>query len=425
MSNERGALAPWLARVGADQQRAELVAEDILLQCGPYESVQYRLPGKGSLVHDDEQGRNRFEATNTLFAVITDKQLFFGHDASGETTIEPIPHADITDVSVTGRFLKKALVVDVWEGGSYTFRPADKDQLTEIRAYLDEVSECWQIIEALFDDLGQTSAALRGQIESGEIKTAQETVETAEKTVERIRSQIAVGELDSVLGPRLADAERTLHQRRMRGHRRRAEILVREGKKLTGERAYTDAYHTYDRARKHLDISLGLAQRQGFDKPPTVTDLREHIDTRIANLQVLPKALGEQATERAKGTDHPDVAVEAWQEAFDHFRDALTAGWGTDFSFSGDRDALRVTVERTVANLINARLEYATECVNDGDDAVEDGAHSKAIHCYREAQHQLNEASQLSNEFRAGDSNAIHAELARVTATLSRLQAAD
>jgi len=424
MSDVRGTLEPWLTTVGADQQRAKFVAEAVSLQCDPHESIQYRLPAKGSLIHEKEGETERFEPSDneTLFAAVTDKQLLFAYDTSGETTIRSIPHADITDVTVTGRFLKKRLVVEVWEAGTYRFRPASKDELGEITEYLEVVSDCWQIVEALFEDLSKTSATMTTQISSGEIQDAQETVEKAEKTVNRIQSQLSTGGLESVLGPRLADAERKLHQRRMRAHLARAETLVSEAKQLTAERTYTDAYNKYDRARKHLDVALSLADSRGFDRPPAIADLRETIDNRIANLQVLPKALGQQATERAKGTDHPDVAVEAWQEAFDHFRDALTAGWGTDFSFSGNRDELQSTVEETVTNLIRARREYAQHCLQEGKEAIDAGNRTQGLHCFREAQTQLQHATQLATEFRSGDAETLQSQLARLSTAIDRIQ---
>lgn len=427
MSNEHGGLTPWLTKVGVDQHRAELVAEEISLQCSHHESIQYRLRGKGQLVHEHEGETERIEPENgeTLFALITDKQLLFGYHSPTETTIEPVSHANITAVDIAGRLLKKLLVVEVWEGGTYKFRPASKDQLSEISAYLESVSDCWQIVESLFEDLSKTRATLTTQIESGDVKEAQETVEAAEKTLERIRSQMVAGDLKSVIGPRLADAERTLHQRRMNAHLTRAETLVSDAKQLTADRAYTGAYNKYDRARKHLDIALSLADSRGFDHPPAITELRDTIENRIANLQVLPKALGEQATERAKGTDHPDVAAEAWQEAFDHFRDALTAGWGTDFSFSGDREDLQFTVEVTVANLISARREYATECIQKAENARKNENEMEALRCYREAQRQLEQAKQLAKEFRSGDPQAIESQIETVSVERDQIQAAN
>ncbi len=424
MSDVRGTLEPWLKTVGADQQRAPFVAEELSLQCGPHESLQYRLPGNGPLVHEGYKETERFEPGDeeTLFAVITDRQLLFAYATAAETTIKSIPHADITEVRITGRFLKKLLVVEVWERGTFRFRPANKDDLAEVTDYLDSVSDCWQIIEALFEDLSKTRATITTQIESGNIRDARETIEKAEKTVERIRSQLSTGGLESVLGPRLADAERTLHQGRMSAHLARAETLASDAKQLRTERAYTDAYTKYDRAGKHLDIALSLADSHGLDRPPAITDRRQTIENRIANLQVLPKALGQQAIERAKGTDHPDVAVEAWQDAFDQFRDALTAGWGTEFSFSGDRDELQSTVEMTVANLISARRTYAEEYLQEGKAALEDGNHTHGIRCYRKAHTQLGRAKQLAKEFRSGDPERLNAHLTRLSAEINRLE---
>jgi hypothetical protein len=186
----------------------------------------------------------------------------------------------------------------------------------------------------------------------------------------------------------------------------RAEILIRQGRNQTDSRAYTGAYASYTRAREHLETALMAAIEHGFD----VVDIQTRIDdvaNRIDSLRVRPIALAHQARERAQKTDHTDIAVQAWQDALDHYRDALTAGWGTDFDFSGNVEELPARIESTVEQLLAARRRFARELLVDGISYRDAGDLETGVERCTMADTQLDTAAQLAREYRSGDPAAI------------------
>lgn len=423
MANNGSRLRGWFTRSGGDYPSLEAVADLLEPQLEPDEDVEYYLPGKGSIERKSGETVEQIEPSpdGGSFLALTDRKLLFAVVTTTGEVIIDIPHIDVRDVEVEKGRLKSKLSIEIWDEGIYRFRPARNTPMDEAVAFLESVSRCWQRVDTLIDELQVKTAELGELIEAGQLNAANGVYQEALGTLGEAEAAIDEADLESVLQPRLEDALRNIHRTRMRARLARAMTLATEAKHQTDAGAYTDAYERYERAREHLNQVLEIADEHGFEEPPVVQARLEDIEGHIDNLRVRPLALAKQAQERAEETDHPGVEAQAWEEAFEHYRDALTAGWGTDYKFSGDRNQIRFRVEVTVAKLIRARMRNADELETNGDEARADDAIEKATYRYEQAIDQLAGAAELATEFDAGDSEKLQARIDRIQAKLETL----
>jgi tetratricopeptide (TPR) repeat protein len=409
MSNEPGTLRQLLSGESAAGQSMDEIERALASYLESAEQLQYQLPGKDVLTHEQaEEAEDIGVAGETdSVGVVTNHKLLFVLDSPEGTEVIELAHADIRGVETTGGLLKTVLVVEVWEAGEYRFRLSSSDSLDEAIEYIERASECWQFADALLDELAVLTRKLGDHIEAGRLDGAETVLGEAQTTIAELRERIGSDGFEETIGPRVDEAERKLYRTRMRAHIARAKTLVAEARHQTDATDYNGAYQRYDRAGTHLELALSIAEEQGFDEPTVARSELETIESRMRNLEVRPMALGRQATERARGTDHAEVAVEAWEEALGHYRDALTAGWGTPFEGSADTEEIRFLVEGAVGNLIEARREYAIELETQGDSDSEGGRSELARDRYERALEQLTAARNLAREFRSGDVEAI------------------
>lgn len=377
------------------------------------ERIQYRLPGKGGVVREHDGGTDRFEPSSGggSLAVVTDQKLLFAVDDGGESTIE-VPHTDIKRVAARDGLLRSKLAVAVWGDGEYRFRIADASELGAAVEYLREASECWELVIATLDDAYERVAEMGERLEAGRLEEADTAREQANSRLDRARSYLNCADIDppEALVERIEEAETEKHRTEIRTRISRAETMIADGTHRTENRAYTEACLNFRDARDHLETALSLAREADLPEPPEIDSKLDKIDTRLANLEVKPRALAEQACERATGTDSLTVEIEAWEEALGHYRDALTAGWGLDLGFSGETDELRMKTEIAVGELIDARRQLASRYETEADRQEGDAAMDR----YAAAIEQLEEAHQLASEFRSGDQEAIWEDLNRL-----------
>lgn len=378
------------------------------------EPVLYRLPGKGDLsqTHDGETRTVTLSSAGEAMVVVTDRRLLFVVADPDDQRVAEVPYLDLKDVNAADGLLKSRLTVAVWNEGEYSIRTAGGDTLGAAVGYLREVSTCWQQVVAAVEDAAERTEDLGEALEAGELEAARDAREAATAKLDR-----AAGKLDEFdheppapLVDRVEQARADLAQTQIRGHFARAKTLMTEAQAQTDAGAYTGAFRSYWHARDHLETALSTARKADISKPAAIESKLDTIETRLDHLRVRPTALAQQAVERAEGTDKLDVEVEAWQEAFEHYRDALTAGWGTDIEFAGDTRDIRFQTEVVVANLIDARRRLATQ-YEEAADATEEPEP-----LYDDALDQLETARELAGEFRSGDAERIAAHIDRVAA---------
>ena len=268
---------------------------------------------------------------------------------------------------------------------------------------------------AALDDARERSAEMGEAIEAGDLEAARDQREAATEKLDKARQYLGRFEIDSpaALQARIAEVERDRARTEIRTRIARAETLITEAGHHTQNRAYTQAYRSFWYARDHLETAQAIARKSDLSEPAEIQSKLDTIENRLSHLEVRPRALAQQACERARGTDKLTVEIEAWQEAFEQYRDALTAGWGTDIDFSGDVDKLRARIETVVANLIERRQDLAAQLEGEGDKHRR-GHPDTAREHYDEALDQLERAHQLAREFRAGDAEALRLERERL-----------
>lgn len=421
---DRGNLRSWFSQKGSDEPTRGDILEAIGPHLTPDEELQHYIPGKAGVVHENSGTVEEIQPAEEggSFMAVTDRQLVFAVvTESGEVVID-VPLIDVQKAEIESGFLKTTLSITVWNRGTYRFQPAAVDSVEDAVAFLNQASECWGIVDGLLDDLNVTTSALGEHIRKGRTDEAQETLRAANRKLDRAQARIEAAGLERALVSRVESARTDLHRTRIRALLVRAETLATEAKHQTDAGAYTGAYSRYHRARDHLETALAIAGEYGIEKSPVITAGLWELENRIENLTVQPMALAKQARERATTTDNVDVAVETWKQAFEHYRDALTAGWGVDSDFVGDHDDLRVQIETAVAHLIEARREYAAELEARGDEDREGERVDNARYRYEQALDQLQAAHQLSREFRAGDPERIGEERDRLASKLAALE---
>lgn len=379
------------------------------------EQVKYRLTGKGGVVRDDGELSETIQepADGQSVAVVTGRQVLIVLASPGKQIVIPLVYTNIKSVDATDGLLRSKLSIAVWGDGEYRFKIADGDDLGAAVHYIREASECWQRVVSALEDAQEAIDAMGAKLEAGELDSAQEARQRTQEKLQRAEQYLGNADIDppESLTQQIEETKTERDQSEIRNRLARAETLMTEAQHQTESRAYTGAYQSYWYARDHLETALMIARDSDIPEPSLVDSKLETIETRLRHLEVRPLALARQACERAKGTDKLTVRVESWQEAFEHYRDALTAGWGTDLEFEGDREEIRFRIESIVEHLIDSRRELARTYEEAGDNLQSD---SEASTEYERALSEIDQARQLAAEFRAGNCEEIEMQRHRL-----------
>jgi len=383
------------------------------------ERGKYRLPGKAGLVREHDTGTETFEkpAGGQSLALVTDEKLLFVLASEKTSTVRTISYTNVRSVDAKDGLLRSKLTVRAWGEGEYRFKIADSTDLGAAVSYIERAAECWQRVISYVEDATERTGVMGERLEDGDLDGAQQQRETARNKLERAKTQLVHADIEppQTLVDRVDSAAMEHIRTEIRNRLTRAETLITQAKYQTDAREYTGAYRSYTTAGSHLERARDLARGAELPEPGAIETKLETIDTRLRHLEVRPMALAKQARERADGTDKLDVEVEALQEAFEHYRDTLTAGWGTDLAFEGDTWDIKLKIELTVSKLIEKRQELAARYERRGDDLSEtdpDGA----IEQYESALDQLEQAQQFAVEFRTGDPGELDGPLDRIAA---------
>ena len=402
-----GLLGGLLSRGPSEQTVTEL---ETRLEESPEsdESLQYRLPGDGPLVHDSG-GRDERHGTDASLAAVTDHRLLFVVAGDG-TAVLDVAHTDISDTDLDSGLFNTALTVETWEASRYRFQPAGGETTAAVE-YIERASDCWQFVETLLQELEGHAERIRTAIEARKFRTVAAVLEEAGETTDELDDRVAAAGLESALGERVAAARRNLQRTRVKTRRELARSLVDEAtsRHLEGDPDYIGAYSRYDRAREQLSTAHTVAAKHDLEAD-AVEDALDRVETRLDRLARQPVGLAKQATERALGTDDPAVRVETTWSALEHYRDALTVAWGADRERPYDREELRYRA----ALLVDARRAYAARLEATGDALAKEGDHERARERYRAAVAQLDAAVDSAGEFRTPDADPVERERARV-----------
>ncbi|WP_436936168.1 hypothetical protein [Halovenus marina] len=389
---------------------------------GETESTEYSLPSDRNLVCDDETVM-QIANDGTGVVVATDRRLLFGFETPTSAETRGVPYTDLRDIRAADSLFRSTLVVDVWAEGVYEFTPSDAGSMDELASFVDEVSGDWQRVVATLEDCHELTAQLCADLAAGRGQAARNRGDELERTLAKAtaRAERADERIRDALDERIRVAEADCHREWTDGRIERAETLIAEAARQAETNAYAEAYRRYERARAHLERALTADIEYGFERTRTIQTKIDTVDARLSDLSVRPMAMAHQARERAMATDKHAVAVEHWQDAFEQYRRALTAGWGTDIDFA-DTEQLRERIEETVVDLIDARRAYAEALEATGDrDLDSEGDTESARDRYRQARDQVDDALGLAREFRSGDLDSLHAFRDRLDEKLTQI----
>lgn len=383
------------------------------------ERAKYRLPGKAGLVREHENGTETIEkpAGGQSLALVTDRKLLFVLASEETSRVREISYTNVRSVDAKDGLLRSKLTVKAWGEGEYRFKIADSKELGAAVSYIDRAAECWERVISFVEDATEQTKAMGQRLEAGDIDGAEQPRKVAREKLERARTYLnnAGIEPPQAVADRIESAELEHIRTEIRNRLTRAETLTTQAEYQADAKEYTGAYRSYKKARSHLKRARELASEAELPEPQAIESKLQTIDTRLRHLQVRPTALAKQACERASATNKLEVEVESWQEAFEHYRDALTAGWGTDLEFEGKTWKIKQKIELIVWKLTDRRQALATRYEQRGDDLAKREP-GRAIKQYDAALDQLEQAQQLAAEFRTGDPTALDDQLDRITA---------
>ena len=362
------------------------------------------LSGTGTLTIEGNSGGTETEGDpeGTVHAAITDRRVLLGCGGSEQKWHE-LPYTEIKSVEKAGSLLSPTLSVTVWGVGTHRLSVSQRRALSGAVEYANEAREVWERVGSILTNAQTANSNLERHITAGELGEAFEARDKAERKVEQARALLSETDIETVgLENRIATVETERYRAEIRARLQRATQLVTEGDQQTKRGKYDRAYENYWKARDHLENALVLVRRAEVREPPTARDEIERIEKHLAHLKVRPVGMARQAHERARMTTDPEEAVESWETAFEHYRGALEAGWGTPLDFRGETEHIRAMLVRVVRNLVEAHHWRIDAFESKGDTYKASEEYGRAKQQYESALDSCDRLRELKHEFDEG-----------------------
>lgn len=370
------------------------------------ETVKYGLaPSKLVHEHDEDTDSGPVSDEGKPLIVVTDQKILGAVGSPDDEWVGAVPYTDVRSVDVEDGLLRSTLTVDVWADGTYRAEGSDSDSFARAATYMREATHCWHYTLKKRQAATERMPELSDHLEAGRLGEVRETRETIRKKLDDARLTLEEADIEPipVLLDRLDETRRELHRTEIYARLTRATTLLTRAGHLADSGAYTDAYQRYWDARDLLENARMLARQADIEEPAVIEGHLDEIEIHLENLRILPLALAKQAHERAEKTETLDVRIEAFEEAFEHYRDALTAGWGTNYEFAGDTEYIRFQIEWVVANLVTGHYELAEQYIERGNEYRDGGDIMGAWQSYEQATEHVEEGKQLAREFRTSN----------------------
>lgn len=400
--------------LGEDRPTKQRMVEALESRLEETEDVEYQLTSGGKLTHE-EPGGDTYEKGGdggTLLAV-TDRKLVFVIDTRSGLETADIPYTDLKDITADSGILRTTLSVRVWGRGTYSFRPSQRDRAQRVDEFATDGSRAWQRVVAALQDARQHISTIETYVSEGRMDDARDAQRSAESNLLTAKNRIedAQRTFQIPLEERYERVETELARTWMAARFDRGQALLEEATDSLTTDQYDDTAATLQRAREHFERALAVAIERDFAPVSEIQSVLSDLQDRLETLQSRPLDLAERSRERAQTADSPALAVVVWEEALSHYRDALTAGWGTPVDFDGETDALRLQIEWVVANIVRERRWLAANLEAEADAHRAAGNAQQARDHYRGAAEQVAMARRLATQYRAGDADALATRL--------------
>jgi hypothetical protein len=379
-------------------------------------TIVHQLASKKGLARLDDGGDSIGAADGGgSVLVATGRQLVFAVETPDGPVVGPIPFTEIKKVDYNDGMLRARFDVAVWGEGSYRFKPVDRSGLGDVAAYVRRMSDVWDTVVAALGDARQHVVELGNRLEAGDREAASDHRAEARRLIEDAREATTQAPTPrDALSARIDEIERELFHRAMTARIARAETLRERGASHERGRRYPDAHATLRTAVDHLEGAFQLAVEHDFDGVDEVRRELADIMERIESVEARPLAEAERAYERAAEVG-AERGVVLLHEALEHYRTALTAGWGVDRAdFDGDATELRECIETVVGELIEARIDLAETLVQEADERSFAADATAARDRYDAAAQQLSAAQSLATQYESGDADDLADRLAAV-----------
>ncbi|MFC7132544.1 MULTISPECIES: hypothetical protein [Salinibaculum] len=403
--------------LGGNQPTDGKMVEALESRLAEDEPVVHQLASTGALVHEqDDETRQRGGSDGGTLLAATDRKLVFVIDTKSGRETADIPYTDVKRIEREDGILSTTVVLTVWGRGTFRLKPTSADGVDDLVGDVTALSRTWQLVVAALQDARQHISLLEERVERGEMDDAEESRQSAREHIETATGRIDVDDtaVRQTLQQRVRTVRTELRRTVSRARMSRGRDLVEEADGLADRRAYDAAHRCLRQAREHFERALDVAIEEDFE---TADDLRADLDDladRERTLQGRPLERAEAARERAQAAAGPAEEAIAWEEALAHYRDALEAGWGTDATFDGDTDALRMQIEWVVANLVDARMAIAEALEWNGDRCRDRAQSERARTRYAVAREHLAVARRLAAQYHTGDVATLDERAARL-----------
>jgi len=387
------------------------------------ESVSYRLAARTRVVRETDKGEVALgQSTDGEWAVVlTDRTVYV---VRSDRVVETVDYRDVRSVEATSGLLRSSLAIRTWNRGTVRVAVERGAPVEAAGDYLERASDTHQRVLAALDTAREHVTDLGAAIEAGDRAATEAAHAAIDEQLSLARQRIDAGpdRVAATLDERVATVHTERERTRARSHVARAKTLLEEADRLTDAEAWDAALATYRDARDHLETAREAAHGKGFDLLGAIETEIERVDERVERLSRLPLARARDAHETARNADDLEAAVPAWASTLEHYRAALTAGWGTPVDFSGDVDDLPARVEDVAMALIDARTGLAAQLRREGDNCRLAGRDGAAADRYRAALDQLACARRVARELRAGEPAAIDERLQGLRARLTTVE---
>ncbi len=427
MANRVGALRERLFSAEESKSATDRILNTVETELESDEFVHQHLLGKTDYITFEKDGvadRLAVGGSASALVVLTDRKLLFAVVSMEDTLVQEVSYIDIKDVDIDDGLLRSKLTVDVWPSGRYQLTVRDSTALGAAVSTLEPVSECWQYTASMLEAAGERIPAVGKAIEKGElgtVRTERTAVETKlSRAQQRVEETVEETEIEALpaLEQRIDATETELYRTEMQARVARASSLMSTGEQRVESRQYTEAVEQLWKARDHLENARMLARRADITEPSVIEARLDRVENTLESVRVRPLALAKQTHERAESVDSLKARVELLQETFEQYRDALTAGWGTDFEFAGDRETIREQLQLVVEALTEARCRYARALADRALTHRKAGRTEQAEELAKRTHNQLTAAQQLAGEFRAADTDQVDRTIADIATDL-------
>lgn len=355
------------------------------------------------------------EGDGTAVAV-TDRRVVIGVGTPDGPTLVTVDYTTVKDVQYAGGMLRNRFEIERWGAGPLRFQPSTGDA-EPVGERIEGFSEAWDRVETLMKKASGEVSDYGHRMTAGDVEAALRHRAAAERHVADARDYVAGSPVSATDGleARIEELEQELARARVRGRITHSQACRERAGDLRDRGAVPEAHAALRTARRDFEMAYEVATEWDFDTASSIASAAEDLKTEIEELEAHPIAAGREAHQNARTAESLERGIVHWEEALEHYRTAMTAGWGIEGAdFEGDRDDLAARIETVVWELIDARCALAENLVSEGDELSMSADNRTARDRYQAATQQLGAALALADEFRAGDPERLRERLEAV-----------